>query len=84
MLKKLSGPLRLSSTFTVDQPGIARFPLAAAAGQQRWGHGHAVTTKFLVGEDSDNQLPNPPTPKIYFLLGFRPLNLENVENQKCY
>ena len=25
--------------------------------------------------------PNPPTPKIYFLLGFRPLNLENVENQ---
>ena len=23
--------------------------------------------------------PNPPTPKIYFLLGFRPLNLENVE-----
>ena len=25
--------------------------------------------------------PNSPTPKIYFLLGFRPLNLENVENQ---
>ena len=21
-------------------------PLAAAAGRQRWGHGHAVTTKF--------------------------------------
>ena len=35
-------------------------PLAAAAGRQRWGHGHAVTTKFWVGEDSDNQTHLPP------------------------
>ena len=34
--------------------------LAAAAGRQRWGHGHAVTTKFWVGEDSDNQTHLPP------------------------
>ena len=34
-------------------------PLAAAAGRQRWGHGHAVTTKFRVSEDSDNQIHIP-------------------------
>ena len=33
--------------------------LAAAAGRQRWGHGHAVITKFCVGEDSDNQTHLP-------------------------
>ena len=55
--------------------------LAAAAGRKRRGHGHAVTTKFWVGEDWGFRQPNPPTPKIYFLLGFLPLNLKNVENQ---
>ena len=30
------------------------------------------------------QTTSPPTPKMYFLLGFQPLNPENVENQNVH
>ena len=34
--------------------------LTAAAGRQRWGHGHAVTTKFWVGEIQITKSTYPP------------------------
>ena len=54
-------------------------PLAAAAGRRRWGHGHAVTTKFWVGGDSDNQTHLPS--KFIFSSDFGHLILKMLINQ---
>ena len=40
---------------------------------------------FFIGEDECiGRHPNPPTPKIQFLLGFRSLYFENVGKCKTY
>ena len=52
--RKISGTSPQNSNYDIS------VSLAAAAGRQRWGHGHGVTTKFWVGQDSDNQTHLPP------------------------
>ena len=67
----LSYLAKFSSSVAVSTGGRSR---AAKVGPRPCRH-HEVLSGWGFRQ------PNPPTPKIYFLLGFRPLNLENVENQ---
>ena len=41
-----------------------------------------AATKFWLGRGTDSVLSNPLTAKFCFLLGFRPLNFENLNNVK--
>ena len=44
----------------------------------------SAATKFWLGGGADSGPSSPPTPKFWFLLGFRPLYFENLEKSKNF